>query len=373
MNGEEHADSEGTSLARTEEIRIKCLGGNSMKRLMIVLALTTGLASCTRTETYPLGTDVTVVRNDGTSVSGRLVEVKQDRLVVQRRDGGSTEVLKSQITSVQAMTVPAGPTPTAEAKPAEAPVSTPAPAQVAPPAAAEATPPPAVAPKSLAPTKPRPTAAAKSNAAARPEDKSPSPANQAAAAVAPDVKETPPPPPPLPEFRELTIHAGTTLSATLTTPLASDTSKVEDTVRATLRSAVSIDGVELVPTGATITGHVTKALQAAKVKGRALIAFRFNAVDLPSGPEHMSTETITREAESTKGKDATKIGIGAGAGAIIGGIVGGGSGAATGAAIGGGAGTATVLATRGDEVNLPAGTPVTVKLTAPLTIRVQVK
>ena len=345
-----------------------------MRRLLIVLALTAGLASCARNETYPLGTDVTVVRNDGTSVSGRLVEVKQDRLVIQRRDGGNTEVLKSQITSLKAMTVAADPPPTAEAKPAEAPVSTPAPAQVAPPAAAEATLPPAVAPKSLSATKPRPAAAAKSNAAARPNDKSPSAGAHAAPPAAPaDVKEAVPPPPPLPEFRELTIHAGTTLSATLTTPLASDTSKVEDTVRATLRSAVSIDGVELVPTGATITGHVTKALQAAKVKGRALIAFRFNSVDLPSGPEHMSTETITREAASTKGKDATKIGIGAGAGAIIGGIVGGGSGAATGAAIGGGAGTATVLATRGDEVSLPAGTPVTVTLTAPLTIRVQVK
>ena len=341
-----------------------------MKRLMMVLALTAGLASCTRTETYPLGTNVTVVRNDGTSVSGRLVEVKQDRLVVQRRDGGSTEVLKSQITSVQAMTVPAEPTPTAEAKPAEAPLSTPA-AQVAPPAAAEATPPPpTIAPKSLAASKPRSTAATKPDPTARPETKSPSPA---IAPVASDAKEASPPPPPLPEFRELTIHAGTTLSATLTTPLASDTSKVEDTVRATLRSAVSIDGVELVPTGATISGHVTKALQAAKVKGRAVISFRFNSVALPGGPEHMSTETITREAASTKGKDATKIGIGAGAGAIIGGIVGGGSGAATGAAIGGGAGTATVLATRGDEVSLPAGTPVTVTLTAPLTIRVQVK
>jgi hypothetical protein len=346
-----------------------------MKHLIIVLALTTGLASCARSETYPLGTDVTVVRNDGTSVSGRLMEVKQDRLVVQRRDGGNTEVLKSQITSLKAMSPVADPNPTAEAKPAEPPASAPPAVQTAPPAVAEATPPKAVAPKSLAATRPRPTAGTKANTAERPVEKSPSPETPAFAPVTPaEIKEaTSPPPPPLPEFRELTIHAGTTLSATLTTPLASDTSKVEDTVRATLRSAVSIDGVELVPTGATITGHVTKAQQAAKVKGRALLAFRFNSVDLHSGPEHMSTATITREAESTKGKDATKIGIGAGAGAIIGGIVGGGSGAATGAAIGGGAGTATVLATRGDEVSLPAGTPVTVTLTAPLTIRVQVK
>jgi hypothetical protein len=350
-----------------------------MKRLIIVLALTAGLASCARSETYPLGTDVTVVRNDGTSVSGRLVEVKSDRLVVQRRDGGNTEVLKSQITSLKAATLAAEPTPAAEAKPAEAPATTPPP-QVATPVAAEAAPPAAVATKSLAATKPRPSGAAKSNAVAPAEEKLRTPETHAAAPVAPpEIKEATPPPPPLPppppppEFRELTIRSGATLAATLTTPLASNTSKVEDTVRATLKSSVAIDGVELLPAGATITGHVTKALESAKVKGRAMIAFRFNSVDTHSGPEHMSTQTITHEAASTKGKDATKIGIGAGAGAIIGGIVGGGSGAATGAAIGGGAGTATVLATKGEEVTLPAGTPVTVTLTAPLTIRVQVK
>jgi len=349
-----------------------------MKHVIVVVVLTLGLASCARNETYPLGTDVTVVRNDGSSVSGRLVEVKQDRLVVQRRDGGISEILKSQVTSLKAAAPGAETNPSTEARPAEAPASAPLAPQAAPAAVAEATPPPAVAPTSLAATKPRPTAGAKANTARHSvDDKSSKPEIPAAASFTPtefkDATPPPPPPPPLPEFRELTIHAGATLSATLTTPLASDTSKVEDTVRATLRSAVSIDGLELLPPGATITGYVTDAQQAAKVKGRALIAFRFNSVALHSGPERMTTETITREAASTKGKDATKIGIGAGAGAIIGGIVGGGGGAATGAAIGGGAGTATVLATRGNEVSLPAGTPVTVTLTAPLTIRVQVK
>ncbi|HEY4670944.1 MAG TPA: hypothetical protein VIG78_02670 [Gemmatimonadaceae bacterium] len=348
-----------------------------MKHLTILLALTLGLAGCTRTETYPLGTDVTVTRSDSTSVSGRLVEVKSDRIVVQRLDGGNTEVLKSQIESLKAMSPLAAQRPTAEA-----PVPTSA--QATPPAAAEAIPlatgdskaPAAVDPASLA-SKPRPTTAAKPKPAAPRANTSPTPAaHTEEPAPAAFVREPSPPPPPpvkVPEYRELTIPSGTTLSATLATSLASDTSKVEDTVRATLKSPVSIEGFELLPAGATIAGSVTRAEPAAKVKGRALLAFRFNSVDLTAGSEHLSTETITREASSTKGKDATKIGIGAGAGAIIGGLVGGGSGAATGAAIGGGAGTATVLATKGDEVRLPAGTPVTVTLTSPLTIRVEVK
>ena len=88
-----------------------------MKHLTIVLALTLGLASCARTETYPLGTDVTVTKGDGASVSGRLVEVKQDRIVVQRPDGGNTEVLKSQIASLKAGTPVAETRPTAPAIP----------------------------------------------------------------------------------------------------------------------------------------------------------------------------------------------------------------------------------------------------------------
>ena len=345
-----------------------------MKHLPILLAVTISLAGCTRTETYPLGTDVTVSRNDGASVSGRLVEVKPDRIVVQGRDGSNTEVLKSQIASLKAMPPIAEPRPTAEATP-------PAPAPTAQAPAAEAAPvtqatAPAVEPAPLAP-KPRPATGARPKPEPAPADHSPAPAAHAVepAAAVEHKEPSPPPPPPvkLPEFRDVTIPAGTTLSAALATSLASDTSKVEDTVRATLKSPVSIEGFELLPSGATIVGHVTKAEPAGKVKGRALLAFRFNSVDLPAGPENMSTETISREAASTKGKDAAKVGVGAGAGAVIGGIIGGGSGAATGAAIGGGAGTAAVLVTKGDEVRLPAGTPVSVKLTAPLTIRVEVK
>jgi hypothetical protein len=63
--------------------------------------------------------------------------------------------------------------------------------------------------------------------------------------------------------------------------------------------------------------------------------------------------------------------VGAGAGAVIGGILGGGDGAAKGAAIGGGAGTGVVLATRGKEVRLEPGTSVTTSLKTPLTVRVK--
>jgi len=67
---------------------------------------------------------------------------------------------------------------------------------------------------------------------------------------------------------------------------------------------------------------------------------------------------VAFEGEASKGDDAKKIGIGAGIGAAIGAIAGGGGGAAKGAAIGGAAGTGAVLATRGKEVELAAGTEI---------------
>ena len=166
------------------------------------------------------------------------------------------------------------------------------------------------------------------------------------------------------------MPAGTELPLKLESALASDTSAVEDPVRASLRRSVAIDELTVLPAGTNLRGVVTGVQRSAKVKGRASLAFRFTSLAVDDESYDIRTSSVAREAAGTKKKDATKIGIGAGAGAIIGGIAGGGKGAAIGTAIGGGAGTGMVLATRGEEVRLAAGTPVTVKLSEALTVRV---
>jgi hypothetical protein len=190
-------------------------------------------------------------------------------------------------------------------------------------------------------------------------------AETSAAAPAPPAKPAPP------AMRQVTVPSGTTLRLDLTTPLASNTSKVEDTVRATLREAVSIDGRTALPAGAELVGSVTEVERSGRVKGRARLAYRFTTLVANGNRYEIRTEAVSHEAEATKSEDATKIGIGAGAGAVIGGILGGGDGAAKGAAIGGAAGTGTVLATRGKEVELGAGANVATTLTGSLTVRVK--
>jgi hypothetical protein len=174
-----------------------------------------------------------------------------------------------------------------------------------------------------------------------------------------------------PVAREVTIPAGTELSLDLATVVASDASKVEDAVRATLREAVRVGNDIVIPAGAELTGVVTEVERSGRVKGRARVAYAFHQIAANGHSYRMETAPVTHEAEATKSEDATKIGVGAGAGALIGGILGGGGGAAKGAAIGGAAGTGAVLATRGKEVRLEPGTPVSATLASPLTVRLR--
>jgi hypothetical protein len=177
----------------------------------------------------------------------------------------------------------------------------------------------------------------------------------------------------VPEYREVTLPAGTALALRLSSDVASDTSQVEDAVQATLREDVTLDGGAVLPAGTELVGRVTDVERSGRVKGRARVAFRFTMLRHDDDEYDVRSEAIERMAEATKGEDATKIGIGAGAGAVLGAVLGGGSGAAKGAAIGAAAGTGAVLATRGEEVRLAIGDPVDTRLTAPLPVRIRLR
>jgi hypothetical protein len=201
------------------------------------------------------------------------------------------------------------------------------------------------------------------------------PANQAATAnedATGSAAAAPAPAPQKPEYREVTLPAGTTLSLSMKSQVASDTSRVEQPVHAELRAAVKVNGETVIPAGADVNGVVTEARESGRVKGRARVGFRFTSLKTGGETYDIKTANVAREARATKGKDVRNIAIGAGAGAALGAIFGGGSGAAKGAALGGAGGAGYDLATKGEEVRLGPGAAVTTRLTAPLTIRVKV-
>ena len=299
-----------------------------MNKLVIIAILTlTATVGCSdgrsALEVKP-GSTVMLQKKDGVTVSGRLVEVKPEHLVVETRTG-RTEVRRAEVVSLKTDSTSAMNEVTA----------------------------PAVQPVGLTGREAGEVPAVNTG-------------------VAPGADDAPGSSPSLAAYREVTLPAGTILPVELTTRVGSEVSSVEDTVRGILRRPVVVGGVQAFPSGTVVIGHVTAAEHSARVKGRARVAFRFTTIDPPGDAQRlaMRTDTVSRLAPATKKQDAAKIGGGAAGGAIIGGILGGGDGAAKGAAIGGAAGTGVVLSTRGKEITLPAGTAVSVKLAAPLTVRV---
>jgi len=109
-------------------------------------------------------------------------------------------------------------------------------------------------------------------------------------------------------YQDYQVPAGTWLLIELRTPITSDTSQRSDAIRGVLKSAVTSDGVELVPSGAVVLGTVTEAAPALDKKGRARVAFRFNVLEHPSTGSRVaiSTETRALEVEAGKKKPATE-------------------------------------------------------------------
>jgi len=159
------------------------------------------------------------------------------------------------------------------------------------------------------------------------------------------------------------VPEGATFPLILETSLSSATSSSGDRVIARLAEDVVVGEKVVVPAGSEVRGQVTAAVPSGRVKGLARLAFDFDTLVL-KGKEHgIGSRAIDITAANSHKKDAATIGIGAGAGAVVGGIVDGKKGAGIGALIGGATGTGAVLATKGKEVELGAGARVTVVLT----------
>lgn len=174
-----------------------------------------------------------------------------------------------------------------------------------------------------------------------------------------------------PPAHETTLPRGTLLPVTLDTPIGSDISRVEQPVQGHLRRAVFHNGMEVLPAGTPVSGYVSSARRAGRAQGRGYIAVRFTDVTVPGeGHERISTATVGRLAPGTKGRSAIEILAPAAGAAVVGRLVGGKKAAREGAVIGGAAGAGYVLATRGKDVRVGRGAPMSVRLTAPLALHV---
>src|SRR5256884_6149877 len=161
------------------------------------------------------------------------------------------------------------------------------------------------------------------------------------------------------------VPIGTNLKVRLNDTLSSTDSRVGDRFAATV-----IDPVRF--SEGTAHGHIKSILKSGKVQGRTTMNLAFDSIDLPGDPaKHgvlhgyvtriYSTNAKTDEEggvqSESRGKQTLKrSGIGATAGAIIGGIAGGGKGAAIGLILGGAGGAGSIAMQSGEEIKLESRT-----------------
>jgi len=197
----------------------------------------------------------------------------------------------------------------------------------------------------------------------------PSPAETALPSVPVAEAVYAPPPDPGPQLEELVVPADAVVGLQIDRTISSDSARVEDRVDARVTREVRVGGEVAVPTGARVEGTVVMVERGGKFKERARLGVRFHTVVLADGSRlSMHSEPVFREGDSPSSESAKKVGGAAVGGAIIGAILGGGRGAAIGAATGAAGGTAAVAAGGRNPALLTAGTTVTVRLAAPMSV-----
>ncbi|HEY6572380.1 MAG TPA: hypothetical protein VI198_03605 [Candidatus Eisenbacteria bacterium] len=168
-----------------------------------------------------------------------------------------------------------------------------------------------------------------------------------------------------------TLLAGTTFVGALQSTINTGENHVGDKLAIRTLEIVQVNAMTVVPAGATINGEITHIEGAGRLGGGAELTLRFTELVMPDGKSY----AISAEPFRLKGKGDTKetvaeIGGGAVAGGILGGVLGGKDDIAKGAAAGAIIGTGVAVATKGDQIVLPAGQKMKVSLDGPVTVQV---
>lgn len=210
------------------------------------------------------------------------------------------------------------------------------------------------------------------------------PAAQTPVPVQTPAVELPPPPPPdevvpaptkepaKPRFEELTVAENSVIGIHLDSTVSSDTAKVEDKVTARVSRDVLVAGRPAIPAGSKLEGNVTLVERGGKFKDKSRLGIRFTTLILPDNTrQSIQTDALFRDGDSPTGEATAKVGASAAVGAIIGAAIGGKKGAAIGSMAGAAGGAGVVQAGGRNDAIFAAGTPLTLRLTSPITVMVE--
>jgi outer membrane lipoprotein SlyB len=170
------------------------------------------------------------------------------------------------------------------------------------------------------------------------------------------------------------IPNGTELRIRLSTPISTKDGRVGDKFKATVVTPSTYET-------ATVEGHISTLNKSGRVSGKTEVGLAFDSLTLSDGRQTRIDADLVKiyESENVKKVDEegrietgsrtrdTEVrgGVGAAAGAIIGGIVGGGKGAIIGAIVGGAAGAGSIYVEGNKDLILDPGTEMVIRTVGP--------
>jgi hypothetical protein len=187
---------------------------------------------------------------------------------------------------------------------------------------------------------------------------------------------------------EIVVPARTTIPLELRSVINSRTAFVGQAIYCDTIYPITVRDRMVIPVGSYVKGHITQVVRPGRIKGKARLGLTFDSIVLPNGTTHPVRATLAglgttgnegfspREGKvqgsGSKGADAGKVAQTTITGAEIGTIAGAaghdlGKGLGIGSAVGAAGGLIWVLASRGKEIVLPAGTNLDMLLAQPLT------
>ena len=167
------------------------------------------------------------------------------------------------------------------------------------------------------------------------------------------------------------VPAGTQLRIRLNDTLSSKEARAGDKFTATVVNPSRYEE-------AKVTGHIRSIRKSGRVEGRTTMSLSFDSIRLSAGRTGILRAEVLRvyDSDSASGVDEEgrvqsggrgkqtlkRSGIGAVAGAVIGGIAGGGKGAAIGLIVGGAAGAGSIAVQGSKELRIERGTEMLIRV-----------
>jgi hypothetical protein len=162
---------------------------------------------------------------------------------------------------------------------------------------------------------------------------------------------------------------GTFLTVRVNQLISTDKDQPGDAFSATLAQPLVVNGVVVAEPGQTVGGRVVESVKAGRIEGVSRLKVELIELTLVDGEQvPVRTQFVTRNGDTSVGRDAAAIGTTTALGAAIGAAAGWGTGAAIGAGAGAAAGTLGVLLTRGQPSVILPEQQLTFRIEAPFTV-----